>query len=248
MRRPTVLRHAMVASSHPLVTQAGLRALDQGGNAVDAALAMAAIATVAEPNTNGLGGDMFAIVWNDGTLAGLNASGRSAAHLRSSEVAARDRVGHGAGRTPRLGDLAGRYGRFGLDRALRARGRARGSRRPLYEPDRGLSGRSRTTRRGLLLRRRSIALPELATTLREVAEDGPDAFYAGEVARAIASRLLARRGRPRGARVRVGRANAASYHGVDVCELPPNSQGVTALLALGSSTVSSRPCTTRSSR
>jgi gamma-glutamyltranspeptidase len=111
----------MVASSHPLVTQAGLRALHQGGNAVDAALAMAAIATVAEPNTNGLGGDMFAILWNEGTLAGLNGSGRSAAHLASSEVAAT-----GPDSVPVPGalrgwaDIAGRYGRFGLDRALGA--------------------------------------------------------------------------------------------------------------------------------
>jgi gamma-glutamyltranspeptidase/glutathione hydrolase len=194
---------------------------------------MAAIATVAEPNTNGLGGDMFAIVWNDGTLAGLNASGRSAAHLRSSEVAA---TGPDSVTVPGAlrgwADLAGRYGRFGLDRALGAAADL---------ADRGVRCTSRIADFWALADDAPwpapdvghlYRLPELATTLREVAEDGPEAFYGGEVARAIASCCRLDEADLAGHASEWVEPMRRSYHGVDVCELPPNSQGVTALLAL----------------
>ena len=69
----------MVATSQPLATQAGLRALERGGNAIDAALAAAAVLCVVEPMSTGVGGDCFALVWRDGELTGLNASGRAPA-------------------------------------------------------------------------------------------------------------------------------------------------------------------------
>ncbi|MCY7303652.1 MAG: gamma-glutamyltransferase, partial [Thermoleophilia bacterium] len=78
---PTIATEAMVATSHPRATRAGLRALERGGNAVDAALAAAAILTVAEPTDNGIGGDAFALVWDEGVLYGLNGSGRAPADL-----------------------------------------------------------------------------------------------------------------------------------------------------------------------
>ena len=74
---PAISAEAMVATSHPLATRAGLRALERGGNAVDAALAAAAMLTVAEPTDNGIGGDAFALVWDEGALYGFNGSGRS---------------------------------------------------------------------------------------------------------------------------------------------------------------------------
>src|ERR1700675_2556250 len=80
-RLPAVLGEAAVATSHPLATGAGVRALEAGGNAVDAALAAAAMLTVAEPGHNGPGGDLFALLWWDGALVGLNGSGRSPAEL-----------------------------------------------------------------------------------------------------------------------------------------------------------------------
>src|SRR3990172_6512589 len=76
---PGIASEAMVATSHPPATRAGLRALEQGGKAVDAALAAAAVLTVAEPTDNGPGGDAFALVWHEGRLYGLNGSGRSPA-------------------------------------------------------------------------------------------------------------------------------------------------------------------------
>lgn len=78
-RRSAVLADNMVATSHPLAAQAGLSMLAQGGNAVDAALATAIALTVVEPTGNGIGSDAFAILWDGSALHGLNASGRSPA-------------------------------------------------------------------------------------------------------------------------------------------------------------------------
>ncbi len=77
-----------VATSQPLAAQAGLDILKAGGNAVDAAIATAACLTVVEPTSNGIGGDAFALVWADGKLHGLNASGRAPAGLSRSSLEA----------------------------------------------------------------------------------------------------------------------------------------------------------------
>ena len=77
--RAPVLARNTVASSQPLATQAGIEALQSGGNAIDAALATAITLTVVEPTMNGLGGDGFAILWDGKKLHGLNASGRAPA-------------------------------------------------------------------------------------------------------------------------------------------------------------------------
>ena len=70
-------KNGMVASSHPLASQAGIDVMKAGGNAIDAAIATAAALTVVEPTSNGIGGDAFALVWTNGKLHGLNASGTS---------------------------------------------------------------------------------------------------------------------------------------------------------------------------
>src|SRR6476659_2844879 len=115
-RMPAISGEAMVATSHPLATRAGLRALEDGGNAVDAALAAAAVLPVVEPNLHGLGGDCFAIVHHAGELTGLNGSGRSPAVLDSPRV---DRFGPRSVTVPGAVagwfDLAERFGRLGLD-------------------------------------------------------------------------------------------------------------------------------------
>ena len=79
-RRSTVLaKHGMVATSQPLAAVAGMRVLMQGGNAVDAAIASAAVLNVVEPVSTGVGGDMFALVWNnrEKSVRAINGSGRS---------------------------------------------------------------------------------------------------------------------------------------------------------------------------
>src|SRR5215471_7104453 len=78
-RRSPVFARNVVATSQPLATQAGVAALRAGGNALDAALATAITLTVVEPCSNGLGSDLFAIVWDGRELVGLNASGRAPA-------------------------------------------------------------------------------------------------------------------------------------------------------------------------
>jgi gamma-glutamyltranspeptidase/glutathione hydrolase len=73
--RIPVFARNVVSTSHPLAAQAGLRILQQGGNAVDAAVATAAVMTLVEPVSNGLGSDAFCILWDGERLHGLNASG-----------------------------------------------------------------------------------------------------------------------------------------------------------------------------
>jgi gamma-glutamyltranspeptidase/glutathione hydrolase len=236
-RPPAVADSCMVASSHPLVTQAGLRSFERGGNAVDAALAMAAVAIVAEPNTNGLGGDMFAIVYRDGALEGLNGSGRSASILRTTRVAA---SGPNSVTVPGAvrgwADLADQFGRFGLDVALAAAADL---------ADRGVRCTSRIADFWTLA---DVApwpapgvgsvyrLPELARTLRTIAEHGPDAFYGGEVARQI-SRSTCPNGFSRSG-VRITGSRSASCR--------RTAKGLPRSSPSPSTTASSRRCTARS--
>ena len=90
-RSVTYGKNAMVATSQPLASQAGLDILKKGGNAIDAAIATAACLTVVEPTSNGIGGDAFAIVWSKGELHGLNASGPAPLSISIEKVKA---LGH----------------------------------------------------------------------------------------------------------------------------------------------------------
>ena len=230
---PAVAADSMIATSHPVATRAGLRAFEQGGNAVDAALAAAAALTVAEPTENGVGGDAFALVWDAGTLYGINGSGRSPAELgdqRSTDVGPRSVTVPGAVRL--WADLAERFGRFGLDAAvgpaadLAHRGLACSARiadkwaaspqAPLPAPSIGETYR----------------LPELGRTLARIAANGPAAFYDGEVAAAVAAASWLSEGDLAAHRSEWVEPLRRSFRGVEVCELPPNGQGAAALLAL----------------
>ena len=85
-RYSVVAKNGMVCSSSSLASQAGLEILKKGGNAVDAAIATAAVLTVVEPTSNGIGGDAFAIVWMKDKLYGLNASGYSPEEISIEKV------------------------------------------------------------------------------------------------------------------------------------------------------------------
>ena len=230
---PAIAAEAMVATSHPLATRAGLAALERGGTAVDAALAAAAVLTVAEPTDNGIGGDAFAIVWDGDRLHGLNGSGRSPAHLGdqvATEVGPCSVTVPGAVRL--WADLAERFGRLGLDAAvapaadLARRGTvctariadkwSRSESAPLPAPSAGERYR----------------LPDLARVLARIAAEGPDVLYQGEVAAAIASATWLDEADLFAHRSEWVEPLRRAYRGVEVCELPPNGQGAAALLAL----------------
>src|SRR5690625_1274457 len=85
-RNATIARNGMVATSQPLAADAGLHMLKKGGNAVDAAIATAACLTVVEPTTNGIGGDLFAIVWIKNKMYGINGSGKSPKNISIEKV------------------------------------------------------------------------------------------------------------------------------------------------------------------
>ena len=96
-RFPIYAREGIVAASSPQASAAGLEALRQGGNAIDAAVAAAATLTVTEPCSNGIGSDAFAIVWTGGKLYGLNASGRAPLNISIDKIKADYKL---AGATP----------------------------------------------------------------------------------------------------------------------------------------------------
>jgi gamma-glutamyltranspeptidase/glutathione hydrolase len=236
-RPPAVATDGMVASSQQLATRAGLRMLERGGNAADAAIAAAAVLCVTEPMSTGIGGDCFALVWQDGAAHGLDSAGPAPAAPDAIEPV--DERGPRSVTVPGAvggwAELATRFGRLGLDACLAdaidvaERGFAVGAitagawaacaAPPELGPVPRLGDR--------------VVLPELGWTLRMIADGGPAAFYEGGVAEAIveASWLDAddlARFRPRWVE-----PLRLSYRGHDVLELPPPTQGVCALEALG---------------
>ncbi len=225
----------MVATSHPLATRAGRRVLERGGNAVDAALAAAAMLCVAEPGHTGIGGDLFAQVWWDGTLAGLNGSGRSPRELpdgaEATEFGPASVTVPGSVRA--WADLAERYGTLGLDALLAD---------AIDAAEQGVAATERVAaswagsprapspapRLGEVFR-----FPNLAATLRRIAAEGPDAFYRGSVAEQIAASCWLAEEDLADQRSEWVEPLRRRYRGVEVCELPPNGQGAAALIALG---------------
>jgi gamma-glutamyltranspeptidase / glutathione hydrolase len=232
-RMPTVTGSCMASTSHPLATRAALRAFDRGGNAVDAALAAAAVLTVAEPTDNGPGGDAFALIWDGARLHGLNGSGRSPMQPDApgaEAVGSRSVTVPGAVRA--WADAAARFGRLGLDAAVApaadlARGGLAVTARIADKWARALVAPFPAPRVG-----ERYASPELAATLARIAEEGPAGLYEGEVARAIAACSWLSEADLAAHRSEWVEPLRRDYRGVSVCELPPNGQGAAALLAL----------------
>ena len=234
VRLPTIAADAMVATSHPLATRAGVRALEAGGNAVDAALAAAAMLTVCEPPHNGVGGDAFALLWFDGALHGLNGSGRAPAHIDELTVDSDGpRSVTVAGAVRAWADAAERFGRLGLDAALAG------------AVDAARNGVAATARIAEHWRRAQARapwpaprpgeryrLPDLAGTLQAIADRGPDALYRGPIAAAIAAASWLSEDDLAAHRSEWVTPLRRAYRGVEVCELPPNTQGAAALVGL----------------
>ena len=207
----------MAASSHPLATRAGVRVLEDGGNAVDAAVAMVAVLTVVEPYSVAMGGDAFALLALEGgrKVAGLNASGRApaAASVEAYQAKGLQTVPvTGALSVTVPGALAGwaealeRYGTRGLDTLLAPAIAYAQDGFPVSEVIAGEWAQAQS-----LLRQDPAATatylisgkapragqvfknPSLARTYRRIADQGPGLFYQGELAEAIAACVQAGR-------------------------------------------------------
>jgi gamma-glutamyltranspeptidase/glutathione hydrolase len=247
-RASAVAARGMVATSQPLATQAGLRALERGGNAIDAALAAAAVLCVVEPMSTGVGGDCFSLVWRDGELTGLNASGRAPAAADPDALGTAVPVTGplavtAPGAVAGWAALAERHGRLGLDRALAdaidiaERGFAVTPVIAGYwaAAAAALAGFDEAARVFLPAPRvgQITWAPELAATLRRIASEGPAGLYQGPVGEAICAVTPLTLDDLAVSHAEWVEPLRQRYRGVEVCEIPPNGQGVAALQALG---------------
>jgi gamma-glutamyltranspeptidase/glutathione hydrolase len=257
-QRSPLLARNVVATSQPLAAQAGLRMLLKGGNAVDAAVATAITLTVVEPTMNGIGGDAFALVWAEGSLHGLNASGRAPAAWSPARFAGRESIpteGWDAVTVPGAvsgwAALSQRFGRLpfadlfepAIEYAQRgylvspviawqwsnATERLQGQ--PGFRD--GFMPRGRAPAPGELFR-----FPDQAGTLKRIAETGGETFYRGDLAGKIAAASAAQGGAMTAADLAAHRPDwvepiQIAYRGHELQEIPPNGQGIAALMALG---------------
>ena len=258
-RAPTYAPHGMVASSQPLATQIGLQTLKEGGNAVDAAIAMAAMLNITEPMMNGLGGDAFVMVFWQGKLHGLNASGRAgqamtAEALRKGGWKHMPQAGWGSVSVPGAAD-----GYFALHERF-------GSKRfaDLVEPaacyaEEGVAVSQKAAQfwrwgaSKLRLSKESMEQylvggqppkpgeifrqPKLARTWRELGKHGRQLFYEGEFAQKIVAASDAGGGYLTASDLAAQHCEwvepiSVDYRGHRVMEMPPNGQGIIVLLAL----------------
>jgi gamma-glutamyltranspeptidase / glutathione hydrolase len=253
-------RGGMVCTSQPLASLAGVDVLRGGGNAVDAAVAAAAVLGVVEPFMTGIGGDCFMLIWQaaEQRLHGLNGSGRAPAAATCETLQAR---GHtcmpmfgmlsvtvpgavaawcdalercGSRPLGALLDAAIHYAEHGFPVSEIIAAQWAFAAGLLQEPEalRTFTIDGRAPRVGELMR-----LPGLARSLRALAAGGRDVFYRGELATAIAAASAAHGGLLDAADLAAHTSTwvdpiGSDYRGHRLVELPPNGQGLTALLAL----------------
>ncbi len=261
-RSVVVARNGMVATSHPLAAQTGLSILQSGGNAVDAAIAVNAMLGVVEPMSNGIGGDLFCIYWDNKTqkLYGLNASGRSPYKATREYFASKDLQ-----EIPLFGPLAWsvpgcvsgwqalnqRFGSLPLKQLLAPSIRTAREGFTVSEviahywkvSAASLAENAGSAQTYLIDGKRAPAfgeifrLPKLADSYQLIAEQGADAFYRGKIAR----KIVAYSDQVGGLFTRKDFVDhkaswiepvSTSYRGYDVWELPPNGQGIAALQML----------------
>jgi len=257
-RKMPILAKNVVATSQPLASQAGLRMLLKGGNAVDAALACAIALTVVEPTSNGIGSDAFAILWDVKELVGLNASGRSPAAWTPehfSRYKAMPLLGWDTvtipGAVSAWVELSKRYGQLEF--------------RDLFEPAidyarNGFLVSPITAQAWKLTRRMYKKSPEFgdcflpdgkppnpgglyknpnqANTLEIISESEGESFYRGVLAEKIVEHAKKTGGLMTLEDLKNHKATwdeliSIDYNGVVLHEIPPNGQGIAALMMLG---------------
>lgn len=257
-RSAAVGRHGMIATSQALASAAGLRVLQEGGNAIDAAVTAAAVLAVVEPSMNGIGGDLFALVHDAKTkqVSGLDSSGRSAYRATPEEFARRGLTEMAEG-GPLAVDVPGvvegwhqlltRFGTISLSKALQPAIAYARDGFPVQEimatqwqdaaerlakdaaAARTFLPGGKAPREGEI-----FANPNLARSLELIAKEGRDAFYTGAIARAIVDDMKARDGLLEMRDFADHKADwveplRTSYRGHDVLEMPPSTQGFVAL-------------------
>ncbi len=256
--RSPVFAKNVVATSQPLAVQAGITALKKGGNAVDAALAAAITLTVVEPNNNGIGSDAFALIHDGTRLHGLNASGRSPAALDPGRFAghkAMPTLGWDAvtvpGAVSAWVSMSDRFGRLPFedlfnDAIIYARegfqvgpktgyfwqfAEKRFAEYSSFMDTFMVNGRAPHI--GEL-----IKLPDHARTLEDIASTKGESFYRGQLAKKIAADSARHGGTMTTEDLATHQADwvepiSMSAFGADLHEIPPNGQGLMALIALG---------------
>jgi gamma-glutamyltranspeptidase/glutathione hydrolase len=263
--RSPVFARRIVSTSHPLAAQAGLSAMLRGGNAVDAAVTAAAVMTIVEPCSNGLGSDAFAIVWDGATLQGLNASGGAPAAWTPEYF--RRKYGAATAAPPQRGwdavtvpgavsawaALSRRYGRLPFEELMAPAIEIaeRGFAVPVVVQHKWslAAGVDELTRQPgfaetFLPHGRApavgerFALPGAARALRLVAKTLGEAFYRGEIAQALAAHAHAHGGALTEADLAAFEPEwvvplSRRYRDIELHEIPPNGQGIAALMALG---------------
>jgi gamma-glutamyltranspeptidase/glutathione hydrolase len=252
-------RNGMVATSQPLGAQAGLQILQSGGNAIDAAVATAAVMNVVEPGGAGMGGDVFVIAWlaKEKKLVALNGSGRAAAGATPRQLAERGSTqqmpqhGIDSATAPGAVDawdaLLERAGTLTFKELLQPavdlaeQGFAVSERiqNDWIDGAEVLSGDPDSVKTYLIDGKPPAAgsvfrNPELARAFRVLQAQGRDAFYEGEIASAILAKSRALGGTFTAADLANTRADWVSpigtnYHGYDVFEFPPSTQGFAVL-------------------
>ncbi len=257
-QRPVVMASNVVSTSQPLASQAGLQMLMNGGNAVDAALAAAIALTVLEPTGNGIGSDAFAQVWDTRELHGINGSGRSPASWSLERFAHLDEMpGHGwdsvtvPGAVSVWVELSRRFGRLPFRQLFEpAVGYARGGfpvspiiaekwkkaaeiHRENAEFSRVFLPGGEAPPPGTVFFSR-----DAAATLEEIARTSGESFYRGDLAALIADTSRDQGGCLTSADLASHQAQwtrpiSQRYRDTEVFELPPNGQGIAALIALG---------------
>jgi gamma-glutamyltranspeptidase/glutathione hydrolase len=262
MRSMVVAREGIVAAESPLAAQAGATILARGGNAVDAAVTTNAVMGVVEPMMNGIGGDLFAIVYEakTGKLFGLNASGWAPARLSIEFLKAKGISGkmpdHGIqsvtvpGAVDGWSQLLSRFGTKKFSEVLDPAIRYANEGFPVPEWDAaywnlaagGLKAEAnaaatflidgRAPRLGEIFRN-----PDLARSLELIAKDGRDGFYKGGIAQRIVAAELKLGGVMSGEDLAEFSSEwvepiSTTYRGWTVYEIPPNGQGIAALMML----------------
>ena len=261
MRSPVLATSAMAATSQPLATQVALDVMKNGGNAIDAAIAANALLGLVEPTGNGLGGDLFAIVWDAKTkkLYGLNASGRSPKSLSLewfTQNGHQSIPSHGPLPVTVPGAVDGwfmlhdRFGKKPMNELLKptidyAKEGFPVSQLIAYYWNRSIPLLERWPgfSEQFTIEGRAPAEGEiwknlgLAKTLQSIADGGRDAFYKGDIAKTIANYMEKNGGFLSYEDLSSHTGNwvdpvSTNYRGYDVWELPPNGQGIAALQIL----------------